>query len=66
MPEMDGHRLTKLIKTSDSFKHIPLVIFSSLISEQMKVKGGELGADGQITKPEIGKLVATIDRLMEK
>lgn len=66
MPEMDGHRLTKLIKTSDSFKHIPLVIFSSLISEEMKVKGRELGADEQITKPEIGKLVATIDRLMEK
>lgn len=63
MPLMDGHRLTKLIKTNSKLKHIPLVIFSSLISEEMRVKGKELGADEQITKPEIGKLVDILDSL---
>lgn len=63
MPLMDGHRLTKLVKTDSKLKHIPLVIFSSLISEEMYIKGKELGADEQITKPEIGQLVDIIDML---
>lgn len=63
MPLMDGHRLTKLVKTDKRLKHIPLVIFSSLISDEMRIKGKELGADEQITKPEIGKLVEIIDDL---
>jgi len=66
MPEMDGHRLTKLIKTDSSLKHLPLVIFSSLISAEMRIKGKELGADEQITKPEIARLVDVIDHLIKK
>lgn len=66
MPLMDGHRLTKLVKTDDQLKHIPLVIFSSLISEEMRIKGEELGADAQITKPEIYRLVQVVDGLTGK
>lgn len=43
MPQMDGHRLTKLVKSDKEFQHIPLVIFSSLITEEMRRKGKELG-----------------------
>lgn len=64
MPIMDGHRLTKLVKEDDDTKHIPIIIFSSLINEEMKRKGEALGADAQLTKPEIGDLVKTIDRLV--
>lgn len=66
MPEMDGHRLTKLIKEDERLKHLPVVIFSSLIDEQMRIKGEALGADEQLTKPEIGNLVHVIDRLLER
>ncbi len=66
MPLMDGHRLTKLIKTNDSLKHIPVIIFSSLVNDEMRVKGESLGADAQLSKPEIGNLVKEIDRLLEK
>lgn len=66
MPQMDGHRLTKLIKTDSALKKIPVVIFSSLISREMWVKGKEVGADEQLSKPEIGHLVEVIDRLLEK
>ena len=66
MPEMDGHRLTKLIKTDPRLKKIPVVIFSSLIDDQMRVKGEQLGADEQLTKPEIGNLVHVIDKLLER
>lgn len=64
MPQMDGHHLTKLIKTDDDLKHLPVIIFSSLINDEMKCKGELLGANAQLTKPEIGTLVEAIDRLI--
>ena len=64
MPQMDGHRLTKLVKEDPELRQIPLVIFSSLITEEMRIKGKELGADEQLSKPEIGHLVAVIDHLL--
>ena len=66
MPQMDGHRLTKLIKDDPRFKHIPIIIFSSLISEEMRIKGRQLGADEQLTKPEIAHLVDVMDHLLEE
>ncbi len=64
MPRMDGHRLTKLIKDNDKTKMLPVIIFSSMISTDMIAKGNSLGADAQITKPEINRLVSEIDRLI--
>lgn len=64
MPQMDGHHLTKLIKEDRRLRHLPLIIFSSLISEEMRIKGKELGADEQLSKPEIGHLVQVIDHLL--
>ena len=64
MPIMDGHRLTKLVKTDDKLKDIPLVIFSSLVNDEMRRKGEELGANAQLSKPEIGNLVRIIDDLV--
>lgn len=66
MPLMDGHRLTKLCKSDDEIKKIPLIIFSSLVNEEMRKKGEQLGADAQLTKPEIGMLVEAIDNLIDK
>ena len=64
MPLMDGHRLTKLIKEDDETKDIPVIIFSSLVNEEMRRKGEALGADAQLSKPEIGNLVKTIDQFV--
>lgn len=64
MPEMDGHRLTKLVKDDDATADIPVVIFSSLVNDEMRKKGEALGADAQLSKPEIGNLVKIIDQLV--
>ena len=64
MPQMDGHRLTRLVKDDPVLRRIPLIIFSSLISDEMRIKGRELGADEQMSKPEIGHLVSVMDRLL--
>ena len=66
MPEMDGHRLTKLIKSDEATVKIPVVLFSSLVNEEMRRKGEALGADAQLSKPEIGNLVKIIDQLIEE
>ena len=64
MPRMDGHALTKSIKTDDDLRHLPVVIFSSLVNEEMRRKGEQLGANAQLSKPEIGQLVEAIDDLL--
>jgi len=66
MPQMDGHRLTKLVKESEKMKPIPVIIFSSLINDDIRRKGESVGADAQLTKPEIGKLVDAVDTLVDK
>lgn len=57
MPKMDGHHLTKQIKDDPVLKVIPVYLFSSLINEQMRIKGESVGADGQFSKPQIGQLI---------
>ena len=64
MPVMDGHRLTKLVRSDSAFDEVPVVIFSSLINEEMRKKGESLGAAAQLSKPEIGKLVEAIDQIL--
>ena len=63
MPQMDGHRLTKLIKGDQVLSKLPVILFSSLINDEMRRKGEQVGADAQLSKPEIADLVTLIDRL---
>ncbi|CVK18583.1 MULTISPECIES: chemotaxis protein [Sporomusa] len=64
MPQMDGHHLTKRIKENEKCKHLPVVIFSSLINEEMRLKGESIGANGQVSKPEINQLIELVDRFI--
>ena len=57
--------MTKLIKTDDELKKLPVVIFSSLVNDEMRRKGEQLGANAQLSKPEIGQLVHAIDQLLD-
>lgn len=61
MPQMDGHNLTKRIKDDEVLRRIPVYLFSSLINEQMRVKGDSVGADAQFSKPQIGALINYIN-----
>ncbi|MDR2589739.1 MAG: chemotaxis protein [Oscillospiraceae bacterium] len=61
MPRMDGHHLTKLIKSDNVLSKIPVIVFSSLIDETQKHRGEKLGVNAHLSKPQIGKLVSTID-----
>lgn len=64
MPIMDGHHLVKLIRENAGTAQLPIIIFSSLINDEMRRKGEALGANAQLSKPEIGNLVREIDALI--
>ena len=66
MPQMDGHRLLKLVREDQRYAETPFILFSSLISEEMRRKGEQLGANGQISKPEINQLIGLLDELIFK
>ncbi|KIL73392.1 chemotaxis protein [Bacillus badius] len=64
MPQMDGHHLTRRIKENTELKELPVIIFSSLITEDLRHKGVEVGADAQVSKPEIAQLIKHIDQFV--
>ncbi|MDF2613056.1 MAG: response regulator receiver modulated CheW protein [Clostridia bacterium] len=64
MPILDGHTLTRRIKEDNLLSELPVVIFSSLITEDLFHKGEKVGADRQISKPSIDNLVASLDELL--
>ena len=65
MPIMDGYTLTRKIKEDSVLSEVPVIIFSSLISDDLYYKGKEVGAEAQISKPSLKRLVAIIDELLE-
>jgi len=56
MPVMDGHNLTKRVKDDPQLKELPVILFSSLITDRLRHKGESVGADEQISKPNITEL----------
>jgi two-component system chemotaxis response regulator CheV len=66
MPNLDGHTLTRRIKEDKILKKLPVIIFSSLITGDLRHKGESVGADAQLSKPEVGQLVELIDAMTKK
>ena len=64
MPRMDGLHLTSLIRKEGSLDQIPVVIFSSLASDDNKMKWKNLGASDILTKPDLPHLVQKADNLV--
>lgn len=64
MPKMDGLHLTTLVKKDDVLKELPVLIFSSLASDDNKRKWKDLGALDIVTKPDLPNLVKIADSVM--
>ncbi|MGC3834962.1 response regulator [Moritella viscosa] len=62
MPKMDGLHLCK--KVTSEPNAVPVVIFSSTMSDENKIKAMGVGATETLTKPEINKLIITLDELL--
>lgn len=61
---MDGHHLTKVIKDHEVMNRLPVVIFSSLITNELFHKGEAVGANAQVSKPDIQELIGLVDKLV--
>lgn len=66
MPVMDGHNLTVRIKADEVLKELPVILFSSIITDKLRHKGVSVGADDQISKPEVTELAQRAIALIEK
>ena len=64
MPSMDGHNLCKRVKEDQAMRNLPVVLFSSLITDKLRHKGVEVGADDQIAKPEVTTLAKRVYALI--
>ncbi|MCU4765853.1 chemotaxis protein [Bacillus toyonensis] len=64
MPKMDGHHLTKVVKEGEIMNRLPVIIFSSLITNELFHKGEAVGANAQVSKPDIQELIGLVDKLV--
>ena len=66
MPEMDGHNLTKRIKDDPTLGKLPVILFSSLITDTLRHKGDAVGADDQVSKPDLPTLTERVRSLIKQ
>jgi len=66
MPEMDGYSFCLAIKSDPMLESIPVILFSSLITDSQRHKGMAVGADDQISKPQAAHLAIRAKELIEK
>lgn len=66
MPEMDGNELTKEIKGSEEWNHLPIILLSARTSDEDRKASMLLGADDYMVKPfRLGELELRINNLVE-
>lgn len=66
MPLLDGLTLTRQIKENPALRHIPVVLFSSVITPDTLHKGKQVGADEQAAKPQLSELGQLVDKWCDK
>jgi CheY-like chemotaxis protein len=66
MPLMDGLSLTKTIKQDPLTRNVPVILYSSLITPELRHKGESVGADDQISKPDLASMAQRIISLLQE
>lgn len=66
MPEMNGIELTRHIKESSNFRHLPIILITAKTTDDDVKEAIKIGADAYITKPfKIGDLELRINNIIE-
>ncbi len=63
MPKMDGLTLCKRVKDNDATAHIMVMLYSSLITDDIRHKGDSVGADFQVNKPQFESILRHLGSL---
>ena len=64
MPQVDGFHLCKRIKGHPRLKQLPVLLYSSIVTPENRKKGSAVGADAQVSKPELTEVVRLADELI--
>ncbi|MDR0197849.1 MAG: chemotaxis protein [Oscillospiraceae bacterium] len=64
MPQMDGHTLVRMIRADKALKSTPIVLFSSLIHDNLRQKGETVGANAQFSRSQLSECIKTVIDLM--
>ena len=66
MPLLDGFTLTKRIKQDPELQILPVILYSSIITDELRHKGESVKADYQVSKPDMNKMAEMAINLIEK
>ena len=66
MPRLDGLALTRRIKENAATQDLPIIVFSSIMAHDIKIKAASVGAKYQVTKPEISQLVEYVVKIIKE
>ena len=64
MPEMDGFKLTKLIKEDKRFAGVKVLVHSSMSGSSNQDKGLAMGADGFLSKFNPSEVLDTLNKIL--
>lgn len=66
MPNLDGLQLTSTIRQQRQYDELPIILVTSLASDEDKRRGAEAGANAYITKSNLNQdlLIETLQRLI--
>ena len=60
------HSLCPALRVHCSLHKLPVVLFSSLITDALRAKGIKVGADRQVSKPDLAGLDKIVKEIMEE
>ena len=67
LPKIDGYKVCRMLKFDETYKHIPIILFTARVQESDRQTGVKVGADAYITKPfEASILLAKIKELLKQ
>ncbi|MDR2527539.1 MAG: chemotaxis protein [Synergistaceae bacterium] len=66
MPRLDGLALTRRLKENPVTRDLPIIVFSSIMAQDIKAKAASIGAKYQITKPEVSLLVEYVVKIIKE
>ncbi|MDD5408906.1 MAG: response regulator [Candidatus Omnitrophica bacterium] len=67
LPEIDGYKVCRMLKTDERYKQIPVIFFTARVQASDIKSGEEAGAQAYISKPfEPDILLAKVAQLLKK
>ncbi|MBU2509842.1 chemotaxis protein [bacterium] len=66
MPLLDGFTLTKNVKSDSELESIPVILYSSIITDELRHKGESVKADYQVSKPDLHQMAEKAIQLISE